>query len=175
MKTTQWLSNVIATGDLCERYAGPVASAHNKLGLMRLALSGGAAGYLCEMQAKGMGLDSSIIAQEFAAYINGKYIAEFTSENGSYDSTMYCQWNDMQNLLLLASTLTTFIDCKASLILADYSYHSVYCDADSQLVITCPPTAFCDVHCWRESSVQVQGSAANVRIILHANGRETVL
>lgn len=167
MKTTQWIQSVVATGDLCERYTDAVANAHSKLALMRLALSGGAAGYLCEMQSQNMGLDSAIIAEEFAAYINGKYIGEYGNSEARYSSCLYCQWQDLDNSLLLASTLTTFIDCKASIVLPENSFMSVYCDSESHLQIYCSPTAHCDVHYWQGATVNVSGTVNNIRLIAH--------
>lgn len=167
METLNWVRQAIETGNLCDLYKSSVSSANSKLALMRLALSGGAAGYLCEMEAKGMGLDPKVISKEFAAYINGRYIGEYQQGEGSYSSVLYCEWNQPNDSLLIVNTLTTFISSDALVVIPDYSYVSIYCDAKTRLQVYCPSEARCEVHYWNGAEITTAGEVSNITLILH--------
>ena len=124
MKTMNWLKNeIMANGLLCAEYAERVRNAKSKKRLFDIVCDANGVSWLPEMRAKGFPLEYQTIHEEFGRYVNGKCKPEYESPitGGSYSSALYCQYNEVKDIVV-DTTLACFLSCGLGLAVL-----SIYC------------------------------------------------
>lgn len=158
METTKWLHRVIDAGLLCGNYKTMALEAKSKIALMDIVLDSNGASYLCEMQAKGFPLSYETILDEFKAYINGKYIAEYKNEKGNgYTSCVYCCYYESDEIHI-HTTNTTILGCKAKIYVKPYDFVQIHADKNCELEIFCPETSRIKIDYWDGAIIEVNNS-----------------
>lgn len=163
MTFIEWIDKVISSGHLCEEYTDKVQEAHSKKALMDIVLDANGSKFLCEMDEHGITLPYDTIKREFGAYINGRYVAEYSSKKGvKYNSSIYCQYDDEE--CLVSTTLVTMLGCKTTVVLNDNDYVKIIADRNCHLTIKCQDSTRCSVEYSDGAKISIVGCSNNVRI-----------
>lgn len=155
MKVKDWIGDIIDNGLLCREYTERVKAAQSKADFMNIILDINGVTFLQEMDRKGHSLSKDIILDEFAPYINGRYIGRYVNEdNTEYTSCIYCyHCYDVEP----TTTLTTFIGCRLNVMIPENSYMMLFVDKDSELDVQCPKSSNVKIECWGECKVNIVG------------------
>lgn len=105
---------------LCVEYKKKWDACRSKKEVIDMALSGGAAPYLCKSICEGWGISPKNIKENFVPFINGRYL----SVQKGYTSRMYC--------------------CYSGNIIADATMIVVI---DGNMGIEIPASHICEIHC----------------------------
>lgn len=163
MTFQEWIDKVISNGKLCEEYTGKVYDAKSKKALMDIVLDANGSKFLCEMDEHGMTLPYDTIKREFGAYINGRYIAEYTTKRGGrYNSSVYCCYNDDE--CLVETTIVTMLGCKTTIVMNDNDYVRIIADKNCDLIVKCQESTRCSVEYSEGAKVSIVGCEKNVRV-----------
>jgi hypothetical protein len=155
MKTLDWLrQEIMANGLLCEEYAERVRNAKSKKQLFEICCDANGVSFLPEMTAKGYSLDYELIWAEFDRYINGKYKPEFESPltGDSYTSAIYCQYNDVKDIVV-DTTLSCFLACDNEVWIRPFNIARICVDANCHLKIHCPQSSSLVVEYWGDDDM----------------------
>lgn len=154
MKFTDWIDNIIESGNLCDEYIEKVRKAISKKQIMDIVLDANGQTFLCEMQNKNIGLPYETIINEFGNYINGRYIATIDNK---YTSTLYCCYG-MGNEVTIESTITIFLGC-SNLHIKIPSNQRCELTFDrncNNIVIDCPKTSIVYLNDYSDNGVKVK-------------------
>lgn len=165
MKVLDYISNIEASGLLCEEYAERVRNAKSKKRLFDLVCDANGVSWLPEMRAKGFPLEYQTIHEEFGRYINGKCKPEYESPvtGGSYSSALYCQHNDVKDIVV-DTTLACFLSCINEVWIQPFNVARIVVDEECFLKLHCPENAKCVVEIYGKGEVAVVEGADRVRI-----------
>lgn len=155
MKTLDWIrQEIMANGLLCEEYTERVRNAKSKKQLFEICCDANGARFLPEMRAKGYPLDYDVIHEEFGRYINGQYKPEFESPSGlaSYTSAIYCQHNDVKDIVV-DTTIACFLACDNEVWISPFNIARICVDANCHLKIHCPQNASLVVEYWGDDDI----------------------
>lgn len=159
-----WIFLLKENGLLCDVYCEKVDNANSKLELVRCCLDANGANFLQEMQAAGFPLPYEVICSVFRSYINGRYIAEFKNERGSfYNSSIFCCFDDSD--IEINTTLTTLLGCSTEIYIKDNDFCKIYADKNCNLIIHCPITSRCIVEYWHGAKISVIDNSDKVELI----------
>lgn len=160
----EWLALLKENGLLCDVYCDKVDNAKSKLELVRCCLDANGANFLQEMQAAGFPLPYEVICSVFHSYINGRYIAEFKNERGSfYNSSIYCCFDDSD--IEINTTLTTLLGCSTEIYIKDNDFCKIYVDRNCEIIVNCPLSSRCIIEYWGDAKIQVKGNVEKVELI----------
>lgn len=149
-----WLNKIIEADKLCSQYIDKVQVARNKKQIADIGLDANGASYLCKMKSLGYELPYEVIKEEFAPFINGRYIAKLASKNGGeYSSATYCEFGE--KTVIIESTITTFLGCSLDVYVLDYGYSQLYVDKNCKINIHCGKGAQCVVDFWDGAEVTI--------------------
>lgn len=163
MTFSEWIDKVISNGKLCEEYTAKVDDARSKKALMDIVLDANGCKFLCEMDENGISLPYETIKREFGAYINGRYVAEYTSKNGiRYNSSIYCCYDGVE--CLIGTTVATMLGCKTTIVMNDNDYVKIIADRNCDLVIKCQDSTRCSVEYSDGAKISIIGCEKNVRV-----------
>ena len=164
MKVLDYISEIEASGLLCEEYAERVRSAKSKKRLFDIVCDANGVSWLPELREKGFPIDYSIAHEEFGRYINGKCKPEFESPTGgTYTSAFYCQYNEVSDIVV-DTTLACFLGCINDVWIAPFNVARIVLDGNTDLNLHCPDNASCVVECYGNANVDIIEGADRVRI-----------
>ena len=156
MRFKEWITKVISKGLLCAAYTDKVESALSKKKLMDIVLDANGVSWLPQMQAKGISLPYETIINEFGAYINGRYKAEYSKgDRLFYTSCLYCCYGES---IQIDTTATTLLGCNCEVNITDYDFVKIYIDANCDVRINCPDNARCLVEYWGNPQIKVNAN-----------------
>lgn len=163
MTFSEWIDKVISNGKLCEEYTAKVGDARSKKALMDIVLDANGCKFLCEMDENGIALPYETIKREFGAYINGRYVAEYTAKNGGhYNSSIYCCYEEGE--CLVETTVATMLGCKTTIVMNDNDYVKIIADKNCDLTIKCQESTRCSVEYSDGAKISIIGCEKNVRV-----------
>ena len=163
MTFKDWINKVIDSGNLCSEYTDKVHEAKSKKALMDIVLDANGSKFLCEMDENGMALPYETIKKEFGNYINGRYVAEYTTKNGGhYNSSIYCCYEESE--CLVDTTVATMLGCKTTIMMNDNDYVKIIADKNCELTIKCQESTRCSVEYSEGAKISVVGCEKNVRV-----------
>ena len=163
MTFKDWIDKVIDSGNLCEEYTDKVHEAKSKKALMDIVLDANGSKFLVDMDEHGFPLPYDTIKREFGAYINGRYVSEYTTKNGGhYNSSIYCCYEESE--CLVDTTVATMLGCKTNVRLKDNSYVFIYADKNCDLTIHIQESARCKVEYWGDAKISIVGCDNNVKL-----------
>lgn len=158
MDIHEWFEEIIDSGNLCEEYTSKYHNSRSKKQLVDLALGGRGITYLCEMQDKGYGAPYDMLVNQFAPYINGKYV--YTSDDESpYTSVIYVKYNEV---IEARTTAITLLGCECEINIHDYTVIHLFVDGGCKLKINCPTTSRCYVDYWNGATFEYDDTKANI-------------
>ena len=163
MTFKEWIDKVISSGNLCDEYTNKVYDAKSKKALMDLCLDPNGVKFICEMDEHGITLPYETIKKEFGAFLNARYVAEYTSKNGvSYTSSIYCCYEEDE--CIVGTTLVTMLGCKTTIVMNDNDYVKIIADKNCDLTIKCQESTRCSVEYSDGANISVVGCEKNVRV-----------
>lgn len=158
-----WLDEIYSLGLLCQEYNDKVNSSKSKVDLVRVCLDANGCKFLMEMDEKGHGLPYDFICKNFGPYLNGRYIAEYTTKRGGrYNSSVYCCYNDDE--CLVETTIVTMLGCKTTIVMNDNDYVRIIADKNCDLIVKCQESTRCLVEYSDGAKVSIVGCEKNVRV-----------
>lgn len=165
MKFNDWITSVMASGNLCEEYSHKVENAMSKKDLMDIILDANGVSYLLEMQEKGIGLPYEIIHDEFGSYINGRYIGTHKNEKGhGYTSKIYCCYTDSE-IITIDTTATILLGCVNKIKVKENMVAKIYADNNCDIEISCPKSSYITIECSKNALVSISCCHENVQLI----------
>lgn len=163
MTFKDWIDKVIDSGNLCEEYTDKVHEAKSKKALMDIVLDANGSKFLVEMDEHGISLPYDTIKREFGAYINGRYVSEYTTKNGGhYNSSIYCCYEESE--CLVDTTVATMLGCKTTIVMNDNDYVKIIADKNCELTIKCQDSTRCSVEYSEGAKISIVGCEKNVRV-----------
>lgn len=145
--------------ELCSEYKKRWDTCRSKKEIMDMALSGGAAPYLCKSICDGWGLSPKSISRDFAPYINGRYLS---MQNG-YTSRMYCCYSGDA---VADSTLMVIISSKMSIDIPAFHICEIYCVGDCSITFNAKGKA--KVVCYGSNvKIDIKGAKDNIKRIYY--------
>ena len=144
MRTKEWLDAIIDKGVLCDEYKDKVQKALNKKELMDIVLDANGVSWIPEQIYKKRGLDYDTICEEFGAFINGKYKAEYRDNDGKgYTSSMYVRQTDK---IIVDTTLCCLMDVVGKVRISENNVAKIYLDQNCDIEIDVPESSKCIVY-----------------------------
>lgn len=92
---------------LCKEYTAKVNNAGSKKQLVDVAMDANGLSWICSSIARGWGLSPEYISQNYAPFLNGRYVFD----GNGYSSTIYCQNNHVN----VNTTAAAIIDCQGTI------------------------------------------------------------
>lgn len=163
----EWVALLKENGLLCDMYSEKVDNAKSKLELVRCCLDANGVNFLQEMQSAGFPLPYEVVCSVFRSYINGRYVAEFKNERGSfYNSSIYCCFNESD--IEINTTLTTILGCTCDVWIGENDFVKIYADKNCKLMIHCNESSRCIVEYWDGAIIDVDPhDGGKVELIKH--------
>lgn len=112
---------------VCKEYAARWDGCMNKKQLIDLALTSQGMDYMCDAIAKGWGVSKEVLSENFARYINGKYIHD---DDEGYTSEMYCEYG---GIAFARSSAVVFVNCLCEVETEKDSITRVYATGECDL------------------------------------------
>ena len=156
MTFKDWLTLVKDKGLICERYLPMVDAARSRKQYMDAVLDVNGMEFLCDIGVKGYKLPYDVIANEFRAYMNGRYIHAKSSKNGSYTTVMYCSVS-MPEEVTVSTTVTGLFNCRCKVFVPQNRVCQVYVDNESDIELHVAESSKCYVNVWAGGSVVCNG------------------
>jgi cytochrome c oxidase assembly protein Cox11 len=161
-KITDWFALLNQNNLLCSEYNKKVINAKSKKQLMDLVLDANGSSYLQEMDSKGCGLPYEFICTQFAPYINGRYIAEYSNTNkSSYTSALYCCFSGEK--INVDTTLCSVLGYSGTIVVKKNNFAKIYLDKNCNVTITLEDGARCVVEYWKGATVAHNLGDANTK------------
>lgn len=166
MKTKDWLHEITNAGLLCGSYIDKVNDAKSKKQLIDICFDANGINYLCEMQEKGLPLPYETICNEFAPFINGRYVAEYRNDKShGYTSKLYCCYNEPE--IFVDTTVCTILGYNGTIVVEKNNYAKIYIDKNCNVTITLEDGSRAIVEYWEGATVAHNlGDANNKRLQL---------
>lgn len=163
-KITDWLALLNQNNLLCSEYNKKVINAKSKKQLMDLVLDSNGSSYLQEMDSKGCGLPYEFICTQFAPYINGRYIAEYSNTNKpSYTSALYCCFGGEK--INVDTTLCSVLGYTGRIVIAKNNFAKIYLDKNCDVQIELQEGSRAIVEYWKGAKVEVLNMHNKVQLI----------
>lgn len=114
--------------NICEEYIERWDKCKSKKQIIDMALSVKAIDYICDSIAKGWGISSQYICDNFIKFINGNYI----SEQKGYTSAMFCQYDKP---IYINTTTAILIDCNCTVYVDEYQVCELFLTGKSKIQV----------------------------------------
>lgn len=142
----EWLNAVKDNGLLCKYGVDKLSEFTSKKSIIDAFLNAKGAGFLCEMDRRGLPLSYSVIGRCFSDFLNGRYV----SVQKAKDSIEYTSevWFDHVGDIVVGATLVTLLGVSGTVYIEENSAVTLYVDRHCNIVISCPSTSVVVCEYW---------------------------
>ena len=163
MNIKDWIENMSRSGLVCSDYMRKISAADSREDIFRVLCDANGGNWLFEQHAKGLPLPIDDFCKEFANYLNGKRVMEYTQ---GYTSKFYCRPTDID--IDADTTLVYLLECMdMEVYVPKNKYPSVILSDGSQCDLVLGENARANVDLYGDASVNVVGDMSRVRITKH--------
>lgn len=126
--------------EVCSMYGRRWDACVSKRQLFDLACEVQASEYLAKAVSEGWGVSAEYIADKFAGYVNGRYVAELKTMVGNgYTSAIYAYYNGDVDMDL---SMCTFLGCDVRVRVAENSVCRIITDKDTRIEVYVPASSY---------------------------------
>jgi hypothetical protein len=157
--------------NLCAEYKGLwQAASHDKLNLVRLAMSQQAIPHVATYAYEGRGLSREYLLREFKDYINGYTIHDADGVNG-YTYGLYVDWLSDDDMIADKDVMHIMFTKDANVVIPRTKCPIIYVSNCSNVRITCEGYNSPRVYLFDESMVIVDDTDEDTNVLIYKYGK----